>query len=135
MGNILDWLQKSVGNAQWTKELYNSDLSVQQQKLKDVFTVISDNNVDTIDKTNMEKMAKDLAVKVEKLEAKMAELAERISEKEEEIAKEANDNFKLRCFKLSKTEDKKFMVEEYITPEGVCNVAKLFSEDIGKENN
>ena len=45
------------------------------------------------------------------------------------------DNFKLRCFKLSKVEGKKYLVEEYVTPEGVCNVARLFNDSQEKENN
>lgn len=45
------------------------------------------------------------------------------------------DNFKLRCFKLSKVEGKKYLVEEYVTPEGVCNVARLFNDNQEKENN
>lgn len=41
-------------------------------------------------------------------------------------------NPKLRCFKLSLQEGKKYLVEEYVTPQGVANVARLFAE--GKED-
>lgn len=52
-----------------------------------------------------------------------------------EVKQEADDleNFKFRCFKLSKVEGKKYLLEEYVTPEGVCNVARLFDPNIGKE--
>ena len=35
-------------------------------------------------------------------------------------------NLKLRCFKLSQTEGKKYKVEEYVTPQGVSDVARFF---------
>ena len=41
-------------------------------------------------------------------------------------------NPKLRCFKLSLQEGKKYLVEEYVTPQGVANVARLFAA--GKED-
>lgn len=34
-------------------------------------------------------------------------------------------NIKLRCFKLSETENKNYKVEEYTTPEGINYVAKI----------
>ncbi len=47
-------------------------------------------------------------------------------------AEEAPLNPKLRCFKLSLQEGKKYLVEEYVTPQGVADVARLFAA--GKEN-
>ncbi|MCM1404125.1 MAG: hypothetical protein NC133_01265 [Prevotella sp.] len=35
-------------------------------------------------------------------------------------------NPKLRCFKLSLQEGKKYLVEEYTTPQSVANIARLF---------
>lgn len=36
------------------------------------------------------------------------------------------DNVKLRCFKLSRAEDKKYLIEEYVTPKAVSDVARFF---------
>jgi|GEM_PF-3299985 len=45
---------------------------------------------------------------------------------ENETANAASQNMKLRCFKLSRLEGKKFTVEEYVTPQGVSDVARAF---------
>ncbi len=43
------------------------------------------------------------------------------------------DNFKLRCFKLSKVEGKKYLLQEYVTPEGIYDVAKMFAPNVKGE--
>ena len=38
-------------------------------------------------------------------------------------------NMKLRCFKLSHVEGKKYNVQEYVTPQGISDVARLFGAE------
>ena len=38
----------------------------------------------------------------------------------------ASENVKLRCFKLSRAEGQKYLVEEYVTPKTVSDVARFF---------
>ncbi|MBO7123032.1 MAG: hypothetical protein J6V90_07120 [Treponema sp.] len=49
------------------------------------------------------------------------------SKKNENVVKtKERDNIKLRFFKLTRKEGKKYLIEEYVTPESVSAVAKLF---------
>lgn len=41
--------------------------------------------------------------------------------------KTQNDDVKLRFFKLTWVEGKKYLIEEYVTPEGINEVAKFFA--------
>lgn len=96
MGNnvnndFLKNLQETLFNNEWMKELYGKKRAEQQEKLRGVFTVVSENNVDKATKTNMETQAETLGDKVERLEAKMAVLAEELAQNEKEIAKHANE--------------------------------------------
>lgn len=41
-------------------------------------------------------------------------------------------SIKLRCFKLSRVEGKKYLIDEYVTPQGVSQVARFIG--VGKNN-
>ena len=43
--------------------------------------------------------------------------------------KEEENNIKLRCFNLTLTDNGKYLVKEFVTPEGVAKVAKMFNFD------
>lgn len=46
--------------------------------------------------------------------------------KEKDIKIKERDNIKLRFFKLTLKEGKKYLIEEYVTPENISAVSKLF---------
>lgn len=95
MGNnnnsLLTRLQNTLFNNSWMSELYGEQKTAQQKKIKDLFTIVSDNNTTTTSKAKLEAQAETLADKVERLEAKMAVLAEEMTKNEKEIATHANE--------------------------------------------
>lgn len=95
MGNnnnsLLTRLQDTLFNNSWMSELYGDQRKAQQKKIKDLFTVVSDNDVTEKGKTKLEAQAETLADKVERLEAKMAVLAEEMAKNEKEIERHANE--------------------------------------------
>lgn len=50
------------------------------------------------------------------------------TDNQNEAAQANEQNLKLRCFKLTQTENREYLVEEYITPKGIANVARIFKE-------
>lgn len=53
----------------------------------------------------------------------------KIQELENRLINSDDDDIKIRVFKLTLQENNKYLVEEYVTPEGVINVAKIILGD------
>lgn len=87
--DFLKKLQETVFNNSWMNGVYGSKRSEQQEKLKRVFSVITDNDVTTAEKKHFEAQAETIQEKIERLEAKMAVLEEELSKNSDEIAKQA----------------------------------------------
>lgn len=87
--DFLKKLQDTVFNNSWMNGVYGSQRSEQQEKLKKVFSVISDNNVTAAEKKHLEAQIETIQEKVERLEAKMAVLEEELAKNSDEIAKQA----------------------------------------------
>ena len=56
-----------------------------------------------------------------------------LKKKPNETQNEEKNNIKLRCFKLTWNKDKQMRAEEYMTWEGIAEVAKMFGFDKEKE--
>ena len=56
-----------------------------------------------------------------------------LKKKPNESQNEEKNNIKLRCFKLTWDKDKQMRAEEYMTWEGIAEVAKMFGFDKEKE--
>lgn len=95
MGNISNDLLKSLQNTilkdGWLEGLYGKQRAEQQQALKGVFNVVSDNNLTTSQKKQIEAKKETLQEKVERLEAKMAVLEEELAKNAQEIDKQADE--------------------------------------------
>jgi len=116
--DFLNKLQDTLFNANWMNELYGEQRADQQKKLKELFTVVSDNNVTASQKRGLEAQAETLADKVERLEAKMAVLAEEMTKSEAEIAKHANEitNYLMDVeSKSEKMQEKQMRLVKYAT--------------------
>ncbi|MBR2068903.1 MAG: hypothetical protein IJ877_03990 [Candidatus Gastranaerophilales bacterium] len=88
---LLRQIGSSVLNDTALNELYTQNRVEQQKKLKQIFTVIADNNVSGEEKKTLETGAEKLKTKIDALEGKMATLEEQISEKEDAINKKAKE--------------------------------------------
>ncbi len=89
--DLLKKCSSTVMKDSWLEGLYDKNRAEQQSALKQVFTVISDNNVTTKQKKTLESRAEILKDKLEALEAKMAVLQDEMTKSQEEIEKHSND--------------------------------------------
>ena len=79
--DLLKKIGSSILNESEMNKLYSKNISEQQKKLKQIFTVISDNDVTATEKKALQTGAEKLKAKIETLEAKMAALSDEISKK------------------------------------------------------
>ncbi len=126
-------LQSTVFNDKWMKGVYGEKKAQQQEKLKEVFSLISENNVDKTQKAAFEKTAQALQDKVEKLEAKMAALSEELSKNEAEISKHADKITDLVTSVESKSNEMETKQKE-VVKNSIDDVFYLYQRgDIGKD--
>ena len=83
--NFWDTLKGTVLNKEvdWLKDLYGKSKAEQQSAIKEVFTVVSDGNLDEVQLSEISAKATSLEASVERLEAKMVTLQEQIASKQD----------------------------------------------------
>ena len=57
-----------------------------------------------------------------------------MTDNQNEKNKKKSNNSKFRFFKLVKREGQKYLLQEAVTPEGICEVAQILDSSIGKED-
>lgn len=78
-------LLKKIGNQSWWKDLYGSQRSEQQGKLKQLFKTVEDNTVTSAEKKKLDSEQEKIEDKLERLEAKMAVLEEQLAANQDKV--------------------------------------------------